>query len=73
MQSPADVAVGKAVLFSGPHSYAAAPVEVGTKQHLCYYFSDLFVFIKSQLFFAAFKREDINPRKLKCGKKVRMQ
>ena len=35
------------VLFTGPHSYDAAPCE---------------------LFFAAFKRADINPRKVKTGK-----
>ena len=35
------------VLFTGPHSYAASPVE---------------------LLFAAFKRADINPRKLPTGK-----
>ena len=35
------------IMFTGPHSYAAAPVE---------------------MFFAAFKRDDINPRKLPTGK-----
>jgi len=35
------------IMFTGPHSYAASPVE---------------------LFFAAFKRADINPRKLPTGK-----
>ena len=35
------------VLFTGPHSYDAAPCE---------------------LFFAAFKREDINPNRVKTGK-----
>ena len=36
------------ILFTGPHSYAASPVE---------------------LFFAHFKKQDINPRKLPTGKK----
>ena len=36
------------LLFTGPHSYAASPIE---------------------LFFAHFKRSDINPRKLPLGKK----
>ena len=36
------------VMFTGPHSYSASPVE---------------------LFFGAFKRDDINPSKLPCGKK----
>ena len=35
------------VIFTGPHSYAASPIE---------------------LFFAAFKREDINPRHVPTGK-----
>ena len=35
------------VMFTGPHSYDAAPCE---------------------LFFAAFKREDINPRRVTTGK-----
>ena len=35
------------VLFTGPHSYDAAPIE---------------------LFFAAFKRENINPNRIKTGK-----
>ena len=38
---------GLPIIFTGPHSYSASPVE---------------------LFFAAFKREDINPRKLPTGK-----
>jgi len=36
------------VLFTGPHSYAAVPIE---------------------LWFAAFKADDINPRHLPTGKK----
>ena len=36
------------IMFTGPHSYEAAPCE---------------------LFFAAFKREDINPRRVSTGKK----
>ena len=36
------------ILFTGPHSYSAAPCE---------------------LFFASFKSKDINPRKVKTGKK----
>jgi hypothetical protein len=36
------------VIFTGPHSYAAAPIE---------------------LLFAHFKAADINPRRLKTGKK----
>jgi hypothetical protein len=41
--------LGAAVLFTGPHSYSASPIE---------------------LFFAAFKRRDINPGRLPVGKKV---
>ena len=40
--------LGVTVLFTGPHSYSASPVE---------------------LFFAAFKRTDINPRHVSTGKK----
>ena len=40
--------LGVPVLFTGPHSYSASPVE---------------------LFFAAFKSSDINPRKAPTGKK----
>ena len=36
------------VLYTGPHSYAASPIE---------------------LFFSAFKSQDINPRKIPTGKK----
>ena len=35
------------ILFTGPHSYAALPIE---------------------LFFAAFKKDDVNPSKLPTGK-----
>jgi transposase len=35
------------IMFTGPHSYAASPIE---------------------LFFAAFKKNDINPSKVKTGK-----
>jgi len=41
-------ALGIQVLFTGPHSYDAAPCE---------------------LFFAAFKRADINPRRIPTGKR----
>ena len=40
--------LGVTVLFTGPHSYSASPVE---------------------LFFAAFKAADINPRHVPTGKK----
>ena len=36
------------IIFSGPHSYSAAPCE---------------------LWFGAFKRADINPRRVKTGKR----
>ena len=36
------------IIFTGPHSYSAAPVE---------------------LYFAHFKQDDINPRKLPTGKR----
>jgi hypothetical protein len=62
--------LGLPVIFTGPHSYDAAPCEVSSSSSSVRTPSDLNQFCLIQLVFSHFKKGDINPLKLKTGKRV---